>query len=237
MSELSRLTDAHLQVGGAAALSASLIEQINQVCAAVENSKKDVTLLVEITGADGPTGDLWPADLGVHTVNRWEQALRRLERLPAVTMAVVSGPCAGPALDVLLTTDYRVATPDVRLRVPLVARSTWPGMALFRLANQIGIGHSRQLALLGMEIPAARAMAWGLLDDVVEGAASRARDMLNSFAGISGTELSIRRQLLIEASSTSFEDAVGPHLAACDRALRLADTGADSAAVILTDAG
>ncbi|MCZ9336264.1 enoyl-CoA hydratase/isomerase family protein, partial [Streptomyces sp. TRM76130] len=38
--------------------------------------------------------------------------------------------------------------------------------------------------------------------------------------GLSGKELAIRRQLLFDAANTAFEDALGPHLAACDRALR-----------------
>jgi len=41
---------------------------------------------------------------------------------------------------------------------------------------------------------------------------------------VDGRELSIRRRLLLEAASTSFEDALGAHLAACDRALRRAAT-------------
>ena len=32
----------------------------------------------------------------------------------------------------------------------------------------------------------------------------------------------LRRRLLLDAGYTSFEDALGAHLAACDRALRLA---------------
>ncbi|KOG89867.1 enoyl-CoA hydratase, partial [Streptomyces varsoviensis] len=39
-------------------------------------------------------------------------------------------------------------------------------------------------------------------------------------SGLSGKDLAIRRQLLLDARTTSFEDALGPHLAACDRLLR-----------------
>jgi isomerase DpgB len=39
-------------------------------------------------------------------------------------------------------------------------------------------------------------------------------------AGITGTELAIRRQLFLDAGHTRFEDALGSHLAACDRTLR-----------------
>ena len=37
---------------------------------------------------------------------------------------------------------------------------------------------------------------------------------------VAGAEHAIRRQLLLEAATTSYEDALGAHLAACDRELR-----------------
>ncbi|HEV7899809.1 MAG TPA: enoyl-CoA-hydratase DpgB [Planosporangium sp.] len=239
MTELSRLTDFYLELDGSAALSAALLDEVGAVCRQVGDGKKDASLLVRMVGAcvgpavgagaageaDGP----WPYDVDVHAVNQWERVLRRLERIPAVTVAVVDGVCRGPALDVLLTTDYRIATPDTRLRVPSIGRNTWPGMTLHRLATQLGVARARQAALFGTEIDAARACTWGLLDEVADDTAARCREVLNGFAGVSGKEVSIRRQLLFEASSTSFEDALGSHLAACDRALRLASTGPDAA--------
>jgi isomerase DpgB len=241
VTELSRLTDFYLELSGAAVLSAELVGSVDAVCRQVGDGKKDASLLVRLVGgADrvdaaggvdcaGGAGQPWPYDVSVHTVNQWERALRRLERLPAVTVAVVDGACRGPALDVLLTTDYRIASPYARLGVSSVGRDTWPGMALHRLANQVGVARARSAALFGTEIDPTRAREWGLLDEVVDDTASRCREVLNTFAGLSGKELSIRRQLLFEASSTSFEDALGSHLAACDRALRLASTGPDAA--------
>jgi isomerase DpgB len=228
VSELSRLTDVFLEVDRTAALSTGLIDEVNKVCDTVENAGKDVALLVHLTGDVNQQADPWPHDLGIHTVNKWERALRRLERLPALTMTVLDGTCRGPALDLLLATDHRIATPGSALRTSLVGGSTWPGMSVYRLANQLGASRSRQLALLGTGIPAARAVEWGLLDALVDDPLDGTRQVLDALAGVVGTELAIRRQLLTEAMSTSFEDALGSHLAACDRALRLARTGVDS---------
>jgi isomerase DpgB len=231
VSEISRLTDFYFELDGSAALSASLVDKVNAVCRQVGDGKKDATLLVGVTGGSlGEADEPWPYDVGVHIVNQWERALRRLERLPVVTVAVVDGICRGPALDVLLTMDYRIATGDTRLRVPAVGGSTWPGMTLHRLANQLGVARARQVALFGTELGAPRACEWGLLDEIVEDTVSRCREVLGTFSGMSGKEVSIRRQLLFDASATSFEDALGSHLAACDRALRLASTGPDAAA-------
>jgi isomerase DpgB len=230
VSELSRLTDAHLRIDAAEPLSAGLIGDLTRICETLENSTKDSRLVVELSGPAAPTSaQLWPDETGIHTVNKWEQALRRLERLPAVTVAVVQGWISGPALDVLLATDYRLSTPDSGFHTPLVGRAAWPGMGLYRLANQLGANVARQLGLLGMRMSADRALDCGLVDEVTADPAGSARMVLDSIGGVSGRELSIRRQLLAEAQSTTYENAVGSHLAACDRALRLTRTGVDAA--------
>jgi isomerase DpgB len=233
MPELSRLTDVYLRIDAGAALSDALIGAVNEACDRVEDSAKNLAVLVCLDGTgDRPAAEPYPHHLGVHTVNRWERALRRLERVPALTLAVVHGACRGPALDVLLTTDYRVATPGGSLHAPVVAGAAWPGMALYRLASQLGTGRARRLGVLGMDLAAADALAWGLVDELADDTVTAARTVLTRLAGHRGTELAIRRQLLSEARSTSFEDATGSHLAACDRAIRLAGSGADASGTL-----
>ncbi len=224
MHELSRLTDLYLEIHAGTALSGALIKTVTEVCDRVEDSNKNYALLLRIDGG----GEAYTPELGVHTVNRWERALRRLEKLPALTIAVVDGACEGPALDLLLTTDYRIATPEAHLRASVVAGGTWPGMALHRLTTQLGVARARRLGLLGMDVTAAEALQWGLIDQIAEEPAAAAREVLETLADRSGPELAIRRQLLSEAGWTSFEDATGAHLAACDRAIRLAASGADA---------
>jgi isomerase DpgB len=65
----------------------------------------------------------------------------------------------------------------------------------------------------------------GVVDDVA-GNAVLALDKAIEMAGTApGAELAVRRQLMLEAMTTTFEDALGVHLAACDRALRSVATG------------
>ncbi|GIH13870.1 hypothetical protein Raf01_20420 [Rugosimonospora africana] len=230
VSSYSDLTDVHLEVDGGVALTKSLVATVNEACARIEDDdRKGLTLLVHITGAGaGAAGEPWPHETAIHLVNQWERALRRLERLPVLVLAVVDGACRGPALDLLLATDYRVVTADLRLELVSVAGSTWPGMALYRLVNQIGIGAARRMMVLGAPLLADRAVASGLVDEVAQDVDARVREILQS-VGANGREWAIRRQLLFEAATTSFEDALGTHLAACDRALRLARSGLEAA--------
>ncbi len=159
--------------------------------------------------------------LTVAMVSRWERALRRLERLPAALVAVAEGDVGGPALDALLATDYRIATLSARLVVPLGGGATWPGMALYRLAHQGSHNATVRRALLfGDPIGALDALALQLLDEVTDDVAGALTAVAGRTGKLSGVELAIRRQLMIDAGTTSFEEALGVHLAACDRTLR-----------------
>ena len=236
MQEMSRLTDAFVELDAGAPLSATLIDTVNAVCDRIEDSTVPTTLLVWLDGqsdeGDEQATELYPARLGVHTINRWERALRRLERLPALTVTALRGVCRGPALDLLLTTDLRIAAPGSALAPAMVAGATWPGMGLYRLASALGPSRARRLALLGLDLPVADAAHWGLVDEVAEDLAGAVTSAITQLRDRNRTELAIRRQLLAEARSTTFEDATGTHLAACDRTLRLVDLGAQVAAAV-----
>ncbi|GCB43866.1 enoyl-CoA hydratase [Streptomyces sp. NL15-2K] len=207
-----------LRIDGGQPPSPETIAAIAMVCDGVEDSGDSGPVVVELSGA--PRGG-WARELTVGLVSKWERALRRLERLPTATVAVADGDCGGPALDALLVTDIRIATPSLRLLLPVADGATWPGMALHRLAQQgPGSAAIRRAALFGTPLDAARALALHLVDEVtddVEGSLTSAAELTAPFTG---SELAIRRQLLLDARTVPFEEALGAHLAACDRALR-----------------
>lgn len=208
-----------LDLDSATPIGQDAIDALGSACARAEDAGAGAVLLARLSGVPGDHA-AWPGDAGIHAVNRWERAVRRLERLGAPTVAVVSGECSGIALDVLLATDVRIAEPGSSLRVPGSAAGTWPGMALYRLANQVSAARIRGLALFGGELAAARAVDLGLLDLITADPAAAVRDTLARVAAAPGAELAIRRRLILDATTTSYEDAVGAHLAACDRSLR-----------------
>lgn len=218
------LDEATLSVDGAEPLSAELIARVSGVCDLAESAGRPERVVLHVSGAPDRS---WTGGAGVALVNRWERVLRRLERLPLVTIAVVDGDAGGAALDALLVADYRLATSRARLVVATDAGSTWPGMALFRLVKQSSVTASvRRAALFGDPIDARLAFALALVDEVTDdlpGALARAAEKTAAF---SGPELAIRRQLLLDAGCTSYDEALGAHLAACDRALRKAGAAA-----------
>lgn len=222
-----------LTIDGTEPLSAASVKALATICDQAEDRAEDQAgdqaedqagghggsgiVTVHVTGA--PEG-AWTGGLDVMLVTKWERVLRRLERLPMATVAVASGDCGGPALDAFLTTDVRVAAPGTRLLVPRDGSATWPGMAGYRLAQQAGAGRIRRAVLFGLPISAAEAVRLGIVDELTDDPTAALAAAAELAGGLSGKEVAIRRQLLFDAATTSFEDALGPHLAACDRALR-----------------
>ncbi|MFB7341140.1 enoyl-CoA-hydratase DpgB [Streptomyces hydrogenans] len=202
-----------IHVDGTRGLTAELIEALGRVCDQVEDQQTAVIVLRirgTVEGARVPD---------IALVTKWEGVLRRLERLPAASVAAMWGPCAGVALDAALAADYRVAHPTVQLVPGMLSGGVWPGMALYRMSRLSQRAAVRRAVLFGEPIGADEALAAGLVDEVEQEPAVGVERLVERLPGVWGPDLAIRRDLLWGAGA-EFEGALGGHLAACDRVLR-----------------
>jgi isomerase DpgB len=206
-----------LRLDGSRPLSAASVEELADLCDRAEDHRESGPVAVHVTGVPF---DGWANGLTVGLVSTWERVVRRFERLGRVTVAVASGDCAGTALDILLAADVRIVAPGTRLLLARAGGAAWPGMTVYRLTQQAGAAGIRRAVLLGAPIDAARALALDLVDEVSEDPATTLAGLAEAAGAMDGAEIAIRRQLIFEAGSTTFEDALGAHLAAADRALR-----------------
>nr|WP_280692152.1 enoyl-CoA-hydratase DpgB [Kitasatospora sp. GAS204B] len=213
-----------LLIDGAQPLSAETVQALNALCSQAEDGVLGTALVLRVGGVPA-TGPTEPPALAL--VNKWERALRRLERLDLPTIALATGDCGGTALEALLATDHRIADPATRL-LPAGADGVWPGMALYRLVHQAGVAPARRSVLFGTAIPAERALALHLLDQLADDPSAALAATVDSLTTAAGAGLGIRRQLMHDAATTSFEEALGRHLAACERLLRRTATGVAS---------
>jgi isomerase DpgB len=228
-AESPALLELGLRIDGSRPPTAGSVAELAAVCDRAEDAANGngaaVFVILRLSGVPGPG---WSDHLSPALVSKWERGLRRVERLPAVTIAVADDDCGGVALDALLAADYRVMPAGARLVPAVVAGATWPGMALYRLSRRAGgASLARRAVLFGTPIDAAEARAAGIIDEVA-GDAAAAFDKAMAVAltvAAPGAELAIGRELLLEAPATTFEEALGVHLAACDRALRSVATG------------
>ncbi|MEA2875464.1 MAG: hypothetical protein QOF14_660 [Hyphomicrobiales bacterium] len=114
------------------------------------------------------TLDAEHAEAFITLVHRCCNALREL---PVPAIARVNGYALGAGLEVAAACDLRVASsnavfgmPEVKVGIPSVVEAALlPGL--------IGWGRTRELLLFGENIDAATALAWGLVEQVVEPAA------------------------------------------------------------------
>jgi enoyl-CoA hydratase/carnithine racemase len=83
-------------------------------------------------------------------------------------VAAVNGDCVAGGLELLLSTDVRVAAPHARFGLPEVRWSIYPfGGATVKLVQQIGYVHAMALLLTAELIDAAEAARIGLVNRVV----------------------------------------------------------------------
>lgn len=213
--------DLSIRIDGSHPPAAATVAQLDALCGRAEDlDPAGGVAVVWLTGAPDPS---WTRGLEVALVNKWERALRRLERLDLPTLAVATGDCGGTALEVLLATDYRIADSTLRLLLPADPSGIWPGMALYRMTNQIGVAGTRRAVMRGAGIPAATALELQLVDEVVDdpqAALPAAIGLIGGAVGTGSSGTAMRRQLILDAPTTTFENALGSHLAACDRVLR-----------------
>lgn len=159
---------------------------------------------------------LSPGD-GIADVNGWERALRLIERSPATTVALFGQQIGGCALEVGLACDFRITGPGSQV-IWHNDGAVWPSTALFRLVQLIGPAQTIRLTLLGEPVHASAALVSGLVDVITDNPEAEVETFRTAVARLD--DLRVVRQLVAEATHTGYDEALGAHLAACERYLR-----------------
>jgi 2-oxoglutaroyl-CoA hydrolase len=90
------------------------------------------------------------------------------ERCPKPVIAAIRGYCLGVGLELALACDFRIAAEDAQLGLPEVGLGMIPGSGgTQRLARIVGLSRAKDVIMRRKRIPAAEAMAWGLVSEVV----------------------------------------------------------------------
>lgn len=127
-----------------------------------------------ITGAGGvfsAGADLAEAKAGLATSPVWERASGAIAGLPCLTIAALNGTCAGGAMGAALACDLRVAVPGATFFYPVMKLGFLPQPSdPSRMAALVGPARAKAILMGGRRIDAAEALAWGLIDAVVDAA-------------------------------------------------------------------
>jgi 3-hydroxyacyl-CoA dehydrogenase/enoyl-CoA hydratase/3-hydroxybutyryl-CoA epimerase len=102
-------------------------------------------------------------------ITRGHGVLDRLDRLPAVTIAVIHGYCLGGGLELALACDYRIAIDDASFGFPEVLLGLHPGLGgTVRLPRLINPTQAMTMMLTGRSERARRTRQLGLVDAVTQ---------------------------------------------------------------------
>ncbi|CDL81655.1 fatty acid oxidation complex subunit alpha FadB [Xenorhabdus szentirmaii] len=94
--------------------------------------------------------------------------LNRIEDLPVPTISAINGYTLGGGCEVALSTDFRIASPDLRIGLPETKLGIMPGFGgSVRLPRLIGTDNALEIISAGKDINAEEALKNGLVDAVV----------------------------------------------------------------------
>jgi enoyl-CoA hydratase len=113
-----------------------------------------------------------------------DMVLRRLARLPMPTIAAIDGPALGGGLELALACDLRVCRKDATLGLTESRLGGLAGSGSVRLTRLLGPARAKELLFTADTLAADAALAWGLVNRVVDGSAlAAARELARTIDG------------------------------------------------------
>lgn len=137
--------------------------------------------------------------------------LRTLSTFGKPVIAAVEGSAVGIGATLLLHCDLAYAASDARLQLPFVTLGLTPeGASTFLLPLLAGSKQAAQLLLLGEPFSALQALAFGLINEVVEPGQALARALARArqMADLSPAAVRQTRQLLRSGQLRAVQDAL-----------------------------
>jgi enoyl-CoA hydratase/carnithine racemase len=138
------------------------------------------------------------------------EAIAAVHGAPFPVVGAINGPCLGAGFEMALACDVRIAVatatfglPEVRVGVPSVIEAAL-------LPPLVGPGRAAELLLTGDAIGADQALAWGLVNQVVEAGALRAAVETFVARVLAGAPNAIRlqKELMVRWRSTDLPTAI-----------------------------
>ncbi len=137
----------------------------------VEEASAESKVLV-LTGAGGvfsAGADLDEARAGLAVSDLWERLSGAIARSPCLTVAALNGTVAGGAFGMVLACDLRISVPEAKFFYPVMKLGFLPQPSdPRRLSALIGPARAKMILVAGQKIASEEALAWGLVDRVVE---------------------------------------------------------------------
>jgi enoyl-CoA hydratase/carnithine racemase len=127
----------------------------------------------------------------------FEAALAALDAVPVPVVAALGGHAFGGGLELALACDLRVCAPGARLGMPPARLGVvYSHTGLRRFVDAVGSARTRELFLTARPVDARQALAWGLVNEVVEDVAERSLALATEIAALSPLSLQGNKRVL-----------------------------------------
>lgn len=199
------------------------IEMIERLAARLTDLSSDAaTRAVIITGAGRAFcagGDLkwlsgFPRGYGeaFHVLaGHYHRAILEIRRMPKPVIAAVNGMAAGGGFSMALACDFRVMETSAVLRQGYTSNGlSLDGGGSFTLPRLVGLARALEIAAFDRPIPAAQALSWGLVTEVVEDgkALERSLELIRVIRKTAPFSFAASKRLMTDAFNTSFESQI-----------------------------
>ncbi|HEX4884108.1 MAG TPA: enoyl-CoA hydratase-related protein, partial [Casimicrobiaceae bacterium] len=157
-------------------------------------------------------------DASEHKILFEDMVLRNLARVPMPSIAAIDGPALGGGLELALACDLRVLRRGVPLGLTESRLGGLAGNGSVRLARLVGPARAKELLFTGETIADGQALAWGIVNRVVDGSAlDGARALAATIAGRGPVSNRLAKQLVDAAQDGPIDAALASSTVAQQR--------------------
>ncbi|MGR3568438.1 MAG: enoyl-CoA hydratase/isomerase family protein [Pseudooceanicola nanhaiensis] len=148
-------------------LTADMLETLAEAAEAAQAAR---AVVLTGTGKVFSAGaDLEAAKAGLAVSPLWERLSTAIAALPGLSVCALNGTLAGGAMGMALACDIRIAVPGAKFFYPVMKLGFLPQPSdPGRLAALVGPARARLILMGGQKITAEEALAFGLIERIVE---------------------------------------------------------------------
>jgi enoyl-CoA hydratase/carnithine racemase len=145
---------------------AGTLPRIEARCLIVTGSDRMFSAGYDLGGIDD---DVFAEEAERLVAHPFAAAIEALEGYPYPTLAVLNGHAIGGGLELAVTCDLRLAAAGVKLGMPPAKLGlVYSHTGVRKFLDVVGAARTRELFLVGRNVDADTAEAWGLVNDVVD---------------------------------------------------------------------
>ncbi len=127
----------------------------------------------------------WRSSFGTRRSQYWADTIDAMRRHPAVFIAAVNGFALGGGLTLVNNSELAIASAAAEFGIPEVGFGSFPALSGPSTVRRLLPKHVSEMVFLAKRIDAAKAQAWGLVNEVVAPSdlLPRAREVAEAVAG------------------------------------------------------